>query len=158
MKKSTKKKIDNIIFWGIIGVFIGIIGCYIYAAERIIKDPNMKFTDEDWQYIYSDIENEFGDGEEFHVISADTDWIKGETDIIRHADDTYTYDYEIRGIKASVVGYFDSKDNIYAVVYAKYRKDDKAYKLYKDVEPGSVVFVTVVSHYSKDEYFKGRDK
>ena len=153
MKKSKKKKISNILFYVVMLVVVGINGFFVYEAIRIHKLNT--FNEEEWQYMYSYIENEFGDGEKFHIISKDTEIIKEFVMQRAYPDGTLRDDYKILGVKASFIGYFDSQENLYAVSFAKYLEDNK---LYKNGKAGTIICIAVANNYSKDEYLKGMDK
>lgn len=150
MKKSKKNRISNIMFFVVVLVTIGIIGFYVYISLR--NNKLNTFNDEEWQYMYSYIEKEFGNGEKFHIISTDTDIIK-EFVKTRVYDDGSSRDYYTTlGIRASIIGYFDSQENMYAVGFAKYLEDNK---LYKNGKVGTIICTSVVNTHSKNEYLKG---
>lgn len=153
MKKSKKNKISNILFYAVIVVIVAIIGMDIYISVR--NNKLNTFNDEEWQYMYSYIENEFGNGEEFHIINTDTDLIKEFVKQRAYDDGTVSDYYKTLGIKASIVGYFDSQEKMYSVSFSKFLEDSK---IYKDGKAGTIICTGVANNYSKDEYLKGGDK
>jgi len=153
MKKSKKKKTSKILSFVIILVIIGIIGMFVYISVRNNKLNN--FNDDEWKYMYNYIENEFGNGEKFHVVSSDTELIKESTGPTSNYDGTVSNDYITLGIRAKIIGYFDSQEKMYAVSFSKFLEDNK---LYKDGKAGTIVFTSVVNNDSKDKYLKNIDK
>lgn len=115
----------------VIGIIVSIV---IYKNNLKSK---LSFTKENYEYMYNDICKSFGNGEKFHVEKI-TEKYLNETLI------------SVEGKKVSIIGYFDSEENMYTVVYAKYLKDRPAYK---NGKAGDVLFVTVNNNYSKEEYF-----
>ncbi len=115
IKFATKK--DAIVFYVIITVIvIGILAITFMAVSDIKK---MSFSKKDYEYIYSQIEQKYGNGEQFHVVDENVDSIKEFVGYYNSGKK----DYNTIGKKVTITGYFDSQPNIYIVVYEKYKKD-----------------------------------
>jgi len=114
---ATKK--DAIIFYIIITVIIlGIIGLIFLAVS---DNRKMSFSKKDYENIYSEIEQKYGNGEQFHVVDKSVDSIK---EFIGYYD-SGRKDYKTIGKKLTITGYFDSQPNIYIMTYVKYKKDQE---------------------------------
>lgn len=152
LTKKKKEKIANGILYSVlVTIVLSVIGLCIYAK----KSGYLRFDDSEWQYMYSYIEKEFGNGEEFHVVSTDTDliqkFVKQRADKNGYARDYY----KTIGVKASIVGYFDSQENMYSIGFSKFLEDSK---IYKDGKAGAIICTAVSNNYSKEEYLKDNDK
>ena len=153
LTKKKKEKIANGILYSVLAVIVlSVVGLVIYAVNG---GGNLKFDDSEWQYMYSYIEKEFGNGEKFHIVSTDTDLIQ-ELVKQRADDDGVVRDYyRTLGIKASIVGYFDSQENMYSIGFSKFLEDSK---IYKDGKAGTIICTAVSNNYSKENYLKDNDK
>ena len=121
------------IFFIVFAIIFGINIRKINLKEKI------KFTEDNHEYIYNDIINSFGDGEEFHVEEVKEEYV--ETLIT------------VKGSEVTYIGYFDSQDRIYLVKYGKYFEDKP---VYKNGKAGNVIWLTVNANYSKEEYLKSK--
>ena len=117
IKFATRK--DAIIFYTIISVVIvGILGLIFMAVSDIRK---MSFSKKDYEYIYSEIEQKYGNGEQFNVVDKSVDSIR---EFVGYKDGGRK-DYNVIGKKLTITGYFDSQPNIYIMTYVKYKKDQE---------------------------------
>ena len=115
----------------VIGIIIG-----INVNKNNLKNK-LAFTEENYKYMYSEIEKLHGNGEKFNIESVTEEFI-GETLI------------GVEGKKVSIIGYFDSQENMYIVAYAKYLEDKP---IYKNGEAGNVICIAVNANYTKEAYF-----
>ena len=114
---ATKK--DAIIFYIIITVILlGIIGLIFLAVS---DNRKMSFSKKDYEYIYNEIEQKYGNGEQFHVVDKSVDSIK---EFIGYHD-SGRKDYNTTGKKLTITGYFDSQPNMYIITYVKYKEDQE---------------------------------
>lgn len=149
LTKKKKEKIANTILYCVIGaIVLGIIGLGLYI--KLSGRGNTDISDSEWNYMINYINEEFGNGEEIHIISKDVDKIT-KTDSYKNPNKDYpTTHTRTLGARVSIVGYFDSQDKIYSVGFVRYNNDHGIYKA------GELTFSTVASNYSKDEYLKNK--
>lgn len=142
MKRKTKKIIkmikDYSFVWVTILLIIGfIVG--ININKNNLRDK-LAFTEENYEYMYTDIVSSFGEGEEFHVVKVTEEYLESLT--------------TVEGIEISIIGYFDSQENMYIVAYAKYLEDKP---IYKNGEAGNVICIAVNANYTKEAYFNSNN-
>lgn len=142
-RKIKKGTIENAILYTVLGL-IALVP--IVTIIIMISTGSTKISDSEWEYMYSYIEESFGAGEEFHIISEKVSSITKEENIY-HSDYPVTRSKYL-GKRISIIGYFDSQDEIYSVSFVKYNND---YGIYKG---GELTFTAVVTNRNKDEYIK----
>lgn len=149
LTKKKKEKIANTILYCVIGaIVLGTIGFGLYI--KLSGRGNTDISDNEWNYMINYINEEFGNGEEIHIISKDVDEIT-KTDSYKNPNKDYPTTYtKTLGAKVSIVGYFDSQDKIYSIGFVRYNSDHGIYKA------GELTFSAVASNYSKDEYLKNK--
>lgn len=121
------------------------------------KSKIPEFTDEDVAYIITLIEEEYGEGETFHIYSITTDKLEGMKTHYEHNFNGNTEaKREVIGRKITFVGYFDSQENIYSLTYARYRKIPSIYKeeAVHYTDSGNICFLAIVNTYPKDEFLE----
>lgn len=123
-------------------LFIITIIWIILAINTMLNKNKLKFTQEDYNYMYNDIETTYGNGERFHIEDITEKYIDGTL-------------ISVAGKQATITGYFDSQDNMYVVVYGKYLKDKLAYK---NGKAGNVLFITINTGLSKEDYFNVKEE
>lgn len=107
------------------------IGVLIFNISLKVK---LEFTEEDYAYMYNDIVNSYGDGEEFHVVDIKERYIEESL-------------LSVEGIEITYIGYFDSQEDMYAIGYGRYFEDKPQGKA------GDIFRIAVNTNYSKDEFF-----
>lgn len=147
--KIKKDKIANVILYCIIGtIVLGTIGLGIFA--RLNGKGTTDISENEWNYMINYINQEFGEGEEIHIISKDVNRIT-KTDSYKNPNKDYpTSRTKTLGARVSIVGYFDSQDKIYSVGFVRYNND------YKNYEAGKITFSAVATNYSKEDYLKNK--
>lgn len=136
---------------GMLGLFVLVNVVLMVYARGVIKEK-IKFTEEDWEYMYEYIDEEFGNGEHFQVISNEETMIIESGGVQTYTDGTTDYDEEILGKRVTFIGYFDSQEELYGIVFCKYLEEQP---LYKDGKAGTVICTAVNTNYSKEDYLKG---
>lgn len=111
----SKKKQNIVILVTIVATIALIIGYAIISTN--INNSNLKklFTESEIQYMFNFINENYGNGEEVHIISQDNEYLID------------TKSHKKIGIQSTIVGYFDSQENAYLVKFAKYNKNSDKY-------------------------------
>lgn len=116
-------------------VILGTLGIIFMAVSDIRK---MSFSKKDYEYIYSEIEQTYGNGEEFHVVNKSVSSIR---ELVGYYN-SGKKDYNTIGKRVTIVGYFHSQQKIYILTYEKYKKDQE------------IVCTSVTNNQSKTEYLQ----
>ncbi len=110
--ESLSKKQQIMLIVGTFVVTFG--GIFLFAViSTNISDYRLEklFTEEEKQYMYNYINENYGNGEKIHIVSQENTYISDSKGKKR------------TGIKSTIIGYFDSQEN----AYLKYNKNSDKY-------------------------------
>lgn len=125
---------DKVIFYFVISIIILIVLTFIILS--VIDAKEKTFSSKDFENIYAEISQKYGNGEKFNLVSNTTTKIK---EFAGHSD-TGKSEYNLIGERATIVGYFDSDPNIYIITYKKENKE--------------ILCTGVVNNELKEDYLK----
>lgn len=108
---------DKVIFYLVISIIILIVLTVIILS--IIDAKEKTFSNKDFENIYAEIEQKYGNGEKFNLVSNKTTKIKE----FAGYSDSGKAEYNLMGERVTIVGYFDSNPNIYILTYKKENKE-----------------------------------
>ncbi len=114
--ESLSKKQKILLILGSIIIPFIIIFAYANIATNIeYYRLERLFTEEEKQYMYDYINENYGNGEKIHIVSQKNAYVSDSKSNKKI------------GIKSTIIGYFDSQEDIYISAFVKYNKNTDKY-------------------------------